>query len=122
VDVLIVEDEWLIAEELKDRLEDMGHNPIGPALNCSEALELLRHSRPDVAILDTELGDETCEPVLTQCVRDGIPIVISTGHDAAHLPSFIGDRIIITKPNAPDDLAKALMDAVATTALWATDP
>jgi len=53
VDVLIVEDEWLIAEELKDQLEDLGHNPIGPALSCSAALELLKAAKPDVAILDT---------------------------------------------------------------------
>lgn len=112
MDVLIVEDEWLIAQELSDRLTDMGHNPLGPALNCSQALELLRSKRPDVAILDTELGNETCEPVLDQCVREGIPIIISSGHDKDHLPAFVGQRLLIAKPHAPDALAKALADAV----------
>jgi CheY-like chemotaxis protein len=112
VDVLIVEDEWLIAEELKDQLQDMGHKPVGTAFNCSQALELLRHSKPDIAILDTQLGSETCEVVLNQCVRDGIPIIISTGHDEAHLPAFVGDQIMVSKPNAPNALAKALAEAV----------
>jgi DNA-binding response OmpR family regulator len=112
VDVLIVEDEWLIAEELKDRLLDLGHNPIRPALNCSAALELLRENRPDVAILDTELGNETCEPVLDECVRAGIPIIISSGQDEEHLPAFVGERILIPKPHMPGALAQVLADAV----------
>lgn len=112
MDVLIVEDEWLIAEELKDQLEDLGHNPIGPALNCSAALELLREVKPDVAILDTELGDETCEVVLHRCVADGIPVIIGSGHDQSHLPAFVGDRILLSKPYSTSAIVGALAAAV----------
>ena len=57
--ILIVEDEWLIGEDLKDRLEQLGHEVLGPALNCSAALELIFRTRPDLAVVDTHLGSET---------------------------------------------------------------
>lgn len=111
MDVLVVEDEWLIAEELCDRLRDMGHRPIGPALSCAQALELVKQERADVAILDTQLGHETCEAVLNECLREGIAVIISSGHDKGHLPAFVGNLTFLPKPHAPPALADALAAA-----------
>jgi DNA-binding NtrC family response regulator len=112
VDVLVVEDEWLIAEELCDRLRDMEHCPIGPALSCAEALELLKQKPADVAILDTELGHETCETVFVECVHRGIPVIISSGHDVSHLPDFVRGCVLLPKPHSDYALAEALEAAV----------
>lgn len=112
MDILVVEDEWLIAEELCDRLRDMQHCPIGPALSCAEALELLKQKQADVAILDTELGHETCQAVLEECVRMGIPVIISSGHDKSHLPDFVRGRVLLPKPHSDYALAEALEEAV----------
>jgi YesN/AraC family two-component response regulator len=53
---LIVEDEMIIAEGLKSSLEAMGCEVLGPAPNCSAAIEVLWHQMPDVAFVDTQLG------------------------------------------------------------------
>ena len=102
--VLVLEDDALIAELLTIDLEAMGLRVLGPAYNCSSALELLLRDRPDFAILDTQLGPETCESVLDQCTVLGIPIVIASGHAASELPLFAVGLPLLRKPYLADDI------------------
>lgn len=46
--VLIVEDEWLIGEDLKGDLEGRGLVVLGPAMSCADALAILREDTPDL--------------------------------------------------------------------------
>lgn len=98
MNILVLEDEWLISEVLKEQLEDMGHQVLGPAPTCAAALEVLLRERPDAAILDTQLGSETCEVVLEECQRQGVPVVISSGHAAGSLPPFAMGLPLLPKP------------------------
>jgi CheY-like chemotaxis protein len=54
--ILIVEDEPLTAFALKNELERLGHAVIGPATDPVEALQLAVQYRPDVALIEIELG------------------------------------------------------------------
>lgn len=54
--ILIVEDELLIARDLADMLEDFGHEVIGIAKNYTIAVQLFDEERPDLALLDINLG------------------------------------------------------------------
>lgn len=96
--VLVLEDEALVAERLKDTLEALGCEVLGPAPTCSAALEVLWARRPDVAFVDTHLGDETCEVVVEECDHQGIPVVITTGLRLADLPVLCQDRTYMAKP------------------------
>jgi DNA-binding response OmpR family regulator len=111
MDVLVLEDEWLIAEELKTQIEELGHEVLGPAMTCSAALEILWRKRPDLAVLDTRLGSETCEVVLDECVRQGVPVIISSGHAVTQMPAFAGGLPVLPKPYSMDALADALKGA-----------
>ena len=64
--VFVVEDEALLAMELCDILEDLGHEVIGPTPSVSKALALLATvtQLPDVAIIDANLAGETSCPVM----------------------------------------------------------
>jgi DNA-binding response OmpR family regulator len=96
--VLVVEDEWLIGEELKDQLEELGHEVMGPALNCAAALELAFRTRPDLAVVDTHLGSETCEAVLDEMAAQDVPVLICSGHSQHELPDFARGFPLLTKP------------------------
>lgn len=106
--VLVLEDEFLIAESLRGDLELLGASVMGPALTCSAALELLWRERPDLAILDTHLGSETCEVVLEECREQNIPVVIFSGHSPCELPAFAHGLPALPKPYLHDQLRKAL--------------
>ena len=94
--ILIVEDELDHGSELKAILERHGHTVLGPAPDCSSALELLWRERPDFAFVDTHLGSETCEAVLEECDQQDVPVIITAPE--ANLPHFVGTRGSVNKP------------------------
>ena len=98
--VLVVEDDWLIAEDLKGTLEELGCKVLGPAASCAAAIDIIQRERADLAYVDTQLGSETCEPVLKECDRRRIKVVISTGHFANELPAYAVGFPILSKPFA----------------------
>ena len=55
IKVLLVEDEWIVSEELKELLNEEGFSVVGQADNSHSALELLGHYKPDVALIDLNL-------------------------------------------------------------------
>lgn len=56
VKILIVEDEAIIADKIEITLDSYGYETIGPAFSYSEAIELIESDKPDIAILDIQLG------------------------------------------------------------------
>lgn len=95
--ILIVEDELHHGQQLKRILEEAGYNVLGPAPDCSAALELIWRERPDFAFVDTHLGTDTCEVVLEECDLQDVPVII-TSSDSSGLPHFCGERNHVTKP------------------------
>ncbi|MEQ8360610.1 MAG: response regulator [Cytophagales bacterium] len=58
VKVLIVEDDFIISEELKERLLRFGYKVLGPVDNAEEAEKLILSETPDVVLLDINLNGE----------------------------------------------------------------
>lgn len=56
IKILVVEDEIIIADNLCDVIEELGYEALEPALNYTEALEFIQEKKPDLAILDIQLG------------------------------------------------------------------
>lgn len=85
--ILVVEDEYLIADAMQLGLEDEGAVVLGPAPSVRKALRLLEGA-PDLdgAVLDMNLGDERVFPVADALQARGIPFLFTTGYDAAAVP------------------------------------
>jgi DNA-binding LytR/AlgR family response regulator len=54
--ILIVEDELIIAEDLRDTLESMRYEVIGVAYNMQRAINLIEKNHPDIVLLDIMLN------------------------------------------------------------------
>ena len=106
--ILVVEDEWLIGEELKDQLQSLGHTVLGPALNCAAALEIVFRTKPDLAVVDTQLGSETCEAVLDELSAQQVPVLICSAHLEHDLPAFARPYPLLSKPFAAFAVQQAL--------------
>jgi DNA-binding LytR/AlgR family response regulator len=52
----IVEDELVIARTILSTLEELGYSHCGPAINYTEALEMLETEKPDLVLLDIQLA------------------------------------------------------------------
>lgn len=56
VKILVVEDEIVIADNICDTLEELGYEVLEPAINYTEAVEILQEEQPDLAMLDIQLA------------------------------------------------------------------
>lgn len=106
--ILVVEDEWLIAEDFRLRLVSLGHKVIGPAQNCASALEAVFQTRPDVALVDIMLGSETCEVVLDELRAQRVPVFICTGIAPEDIPEFALPYRHLSKPYSETDIVTAV--------------
>jgi DNA-binding response OmpR family regulator len=107
--VLIVEDEWILADALADDLNGMGYDVAGPASSVAKALVLIEQENIDIAILDVSLGSgQKSFPIAAVLARRDIPFLFITGYQAADLiPDFAG-KIVIAKPILLDTLKRRL--------------
>ena len=106
--VLIVEDEWLLAELLEDTVRDLGFEVVGPAASVSQALQLLAEEAVSVALLDVTLGSEKSFPIARWLAERGIPFLFLTGHLQTDLPVEFGQRVLLSKPLAEGVLGPQL--------------
>jgi DNA-binding response OmpR family regulator len=63
VRILVVEDNFLAAEVVRDLLESSGCAVVGPVGRIADALRLAEHEALDGAILDVNLNGERCFPI-----------------------------------------------------------
>lgn len=84
--VLVVEDEYLVALDLQAMLEELGCMVIGPAPTVAKAQRLLDQHRPDLALLDVNLGHERSTALAEELGKRGVPFALTTGYDEAQLP------------------------------------
>lgn len=117
LNVLVVEDEYLIARELSQALAEAGVRVIGPCGSVRHALDCLAGTPDlDAAILDVNLLSEKVYPVAEGLAERGIPFVFITGYDADEIPEQLRGVKRIEKPAAPDDIICALSAARSTLA------
>src|SRR3546814_1282764 len=58
--VLVVEDNLLLAEVIRDRLEAYGCEVVGPVPDVTQGVAIAREAALDGAVLDINLGGEPC--------------------------------------------------------------
>jgi DNA-binding response OmpR family regulator len=108
--VLIVEDDFVIAEDLRQTVYGLGWKVIGPVATVVAALELVRTEHPTMAILDMQVADGSIAPVANLLRALGTVFLAVSGHtDLVALggTDFIGVSHV-PKPFTSDGLRFAL--------------
>lgn len=106
--VMVVEDIFCLAMEIKSVLEGAGAEVIGPFASGDKAFRSLGYRIPDCALLDVNLG-ETASFDLARLLRvRGIPFVFYTGYDRDALPPEFADAERLEKPIEPARLLQAV--------------
>jgi DNA-binding NtrC family response regulator len=111
--VLVVEDEPLVAEHIRDILMEAEAEVVGPLATVREARRFLKDGQPvDAALLDVALSDGEVTPVLESLRAQAIPTVVYTG---AAVPEGVRRRhpeiTVLQKPVLPAGLIGALKRA-----------
>jgi response regulator NasT len=116
--VLVADDDPVIALGLCERLRAIGHEPIGPAADGAEALELARSGEANLYLLDIEMPELDGLELASALTNEGLrrPVVILTGVD---LPGLVersiasGVSAFLTKPVDTRELEAAIELAAA---------
>jgi CheY-like chemotaxis protein len=108
-DVLIVEDDPIIAIDFEDRILGFGVKSVRTAGNVTRALELIADRVPDFALLDIGLVREKSFAVAERLDALEIPFAFVTGYGAdVRLPAAFAQKPILPKPCASEALAVLL--------------
>ncbi len=105
--VLLVEDEAMIALQIEDMLEELGHE-VATAMRLPDALDAVERDDFDFAILDVNLAGETSFPVADALSHRGVPYAFATGYGRVGISPPYDEHLVIEKPVGRADLHRAL--------------
>jgi CheY-like chemotaxis protein len=114
-DVLIIEDEPIIALDIETMVEELGHTVTGVARTHREAISLVAKKRPGLVLADIQLADgssglDAVNEILSSI---DVPVIFITAYPERLLT---GDRpepaFLITKPFQPEAVKAAISQAL----------
>lgn len=110
LDVLIVEDEMLLAIELEYLVEEVGCHSLGCAMSSDEAVDLAEKLHPDLALVDVHLSDgPTGVEVARKISRDCGGVALFMTANVKRLPDdYAGACGVIGKPYSEHGVRTAL--------------
>jgi DNA-binding response OmpR family regulator len=112
LEVMVVEDESMVAIMIEDMLEDLGHRVVVTSGSMSKASKIVADASADLAILDVNLNGEETYP-LAACFRcREIPFIFATGYGASGIKAEWSDVPVLQKPFQARELAEAIDHAI----------
>lgn len=114
--ILVVEDEVLIAEYLKDTLNSLGFNQVRLAYNKQQAIAAWAAYEPDLALLDIRMEEERDGIAVAEYLAEkGTPFIFITAHsDRDILAEALSAKpeAYLTKPFKKMDVYAAIQLAI----------
>jgi len=107
-DVLIVEDDPIIALDFEDTILGFGVKTVRTAGNVAMALDFIAERVPDFALLDVGLVREQSFEIAEKLAELKIPFAFATGYGADRVPAAFADRPRLPKPCSSEALLKVL--------------
>jgi CheY-like chemotaxis protein len=113
VQILVVEDENIVALDLRIRLEGLGYTVLAIAVSGEEAIEKTSELDPDLILMDIRLRGEMDGIEATQIIqaRSDVPIIYLTAladEDTLRRAEATGAQGLIRKPFEDEDLRTAI--------------
>jgi CheY-like chemotaxis protein len=111
--ILVVEDEYYLADDIVQALRSRGAEVVGPVATVGQAERLLGEGGLDCAILDINLRGEMAYPVADRLADAGIPFLFATGYGSESIPKRFRAVPQLQKPVDPELLVSLVPAAVA---------
>jgi DNA-binding response OmpR family regulator len=106
--ILVVEDEYLLACTLEEDLQRHGYVVIGPFGDLQTATAAARRKTFDLAILDINLRGELVYPLADDLAARAVPFIFLTGYSTLTLPERLRASPRLAKPYDPADLLREI--------------
>lgn len=104
-DVLIVEDDVIIAIDIEQTVAEFGVASVRTSSNVAQALAMIAERAPDFALLDVSLSEEKSFAIAKLLAARKIPFAFVTGYSGDKVfPAEYSDRPRLSKPFLRDEL------------------
>jgi CheY-like chemotaxis protein len=107
--ILVVEDEYCIADDLAATLRKVGAEIIGPLATVGDATKSVEQEQIDAALLDINLQGEMVFPVADMLVARGVPFAFATGYDEDVIPLRFAGVPRVLKPCADEHIIEVVV-------------
>ena len=108
--ILVVEDEYMLADELSKALNDAGAIVLGPVPSLEEAFDLINNTlRIDGAILDVNLRGMMVFPAADLLQGRAVPFLFTTGYNQSVIPARFDTITRCEKPVRVDKVSRELI-------------
>ena len=114
-DVLIIEDEALVAMDLESLVQDLGHQVIGVARTHNEAIDISKNDKPGIILADIQLADGSSRTRSREQLLEKfeVPVIFITAYPERFLT---GERpepaFLVSKPYQPSMLSGIISQAL----------
>lgn len=108
--ILIIEDEALVAMELRFVLEDLGHEVVGTVADAASARALVREAEVDLALVDIHLSDGPTGVALGRELGQdlGVSVLFMTANPGMVREGVAGAIGVLSKPTDERAVQKAV--------------
>lgn len=106
--VLVVEDEYYLADDLSRSLVEAGAEVVGPIATLADAERKVAEGKFDCAVVDMNLRGDFAHAIAERLVARGVPLVITTGYNSGSIPDALRGVPRVEKPFAPDRIVELL--------------
>lgn len=114
-DVMIIEDQSMIALDLSNIVEDLGHRVVHIAATRDEAVAAVEEQKPSLILADVQLADNSSGIDAVNDILKGsnVPVVFVTAYPERLLRSARGKpAFVVAKPFMPDAVKLAVSQAL----------
>lgn len=110
--ILVVEDEYFIAAEIKRQLAGEGAEIVGPVGSLAAGLSLADEPL-DAAVLDVNLSETMSFPIADRLGDRDVPFLFLTGYDGWSLPVTYQDAPCLPKPFSAGSVVRMVSELIA---------
>ena len=107
--VLVVEDEYYIADDLRRELIAAGARVVGPVSTVPAAFEAIDRGEFDCAVIDLNLHGVSAVSVANRLIEEGKSFAIATGYGSDVVPDRLKGVPRIEKPFDPPALLRLVL-------------
>lgn len=102
--VLVVEDQFLLAEDLRMLLRGAGAEVLGPFYDARSAIAAAKQWKPRCALVDINLGDGPDFEVAEAVLAEGAALIFVTGYEPDVVPKALSHVPHLRKPATRQDI------------------
>ncbi|GAA4042370.1 response regulator [Parerythrobacter jejuensis] len=111
--VLVAEDEGIIGIDLCDTVEEAGFEVEGPVPDVASAMLAFQKRKPDVAILDVQLGDGNVFPLAEKLIAEDVKVIFHSGnYTLEEMETRFPQATALSKPCPPQTMLANVQSAL----------